>query len=179
LSHNDFDHAGGLVELVAAGKVGTLIVSRFNVAGAVQEAALLSSTTVVEVERGDRLRIGSVRIEVLSPMRRFASENDGSVVLLLTAGLSVLLPGDIESVGQADLPTIRPDVMVVPHHGSATTDLQWLASVVGPVVILSYGPNTYGHPHQDVLAILEESGAIVRSTNAEGDVSFPLARANR
>ncbi len=179
VSHNDVDHAGGLVDLIAAGKVATLIVSRFAAAGPAGEAASASNSEIVEVGRGDRFRVGSVRVEVLSPHRRFASENDGSIVLLLTAGVTLLLPGDIESVGQRELPAVHPDVIVVPHHGSATTDLRWLTSTVGETAILSYGPNRYGHPHPDVLAVLERTGADVRSTVDEGDVSIPLTPTNR
>ena len=100
-------------------------------------------------------------------------------MVLVTSGISVLLPGDIESVGQRELPKIQPDVIVVPHHGSATTDLHWLSSIAGPMAILSFGPNTYGHPHADVLAVLEESRTAIRSTEDEGDVSLPMDRTNR
>jgi competence protein ComEC len=179
VSHNDLDHVGGLVDLVAGGGVDTLIVSRFASRSVIEDAASVSGTDVVAMGGGDRFTVGPVQVEVLSPQRRFASENDGSVVLLLTGELKVLLPGDIESVGQRELPTLRPDVIVVPHHGSATTDLRWLASTVGRTAVLSYGPNNYGHPHPDVLAILEEAAAEVRSTDEEGDVSIPLARVNR
>jgi len=179
VSHNDLDHAGGLVDLIAGGNVATLIVSRFAAAGPTRAAASASNTDIVEVGRGDRFRVGPVRVEVLSPHRRFASENDGSIVLFLTAGVTLLLPGDIEAVGQRELPAVRPDVIVVPHHGSATTDLTWLTSTVGEVAVLSYGPNTYGHPHPDVLAVLEGTRVDVRSTAAEGDVSIPLTPTNR
>jgi competence protein ComEC len=179
LSHNDLDHAGGLVDLIAAGDVGTLFISRFGAAGDVRTAAEVGGVPVVDVERGYRFTLGPVSVEILSPHRRFASDNDGSVVLLLTAGLTMLLPADIEAVGQRELPDVRPDVIVVPHHGSATTDLNWLTTVVGTTAVLSYGPNTYGHPHPDVLAVLQETGAVVRSTGEEGDVSIPLTRVNR
>lgn len=179
VSHNDIDHAGGLVELVASGRAGTLIVSRYGSAGMIEDVALDSRTPVVRVERGDRLMLGPVQVEVLSPHRRFASDNDGSVVVLVSAGLTILLPGDIESVGQRELPFVRPDILVVPHHGSRTTDLDWLASVVGPRAVLSYGPNRYGHPHPDVLAVLDAAGVTVRSTEDEGDITIPLAPTSR
>jgi competence protein ComEC len=179
VSHNDLDHAGGLADLIAGGNVETLVVSRFAVAGPADAAASAANTEIVAVGRGDRFHVGSVRVEVLSPHRRFASENDGSIVLLLAAGVTILLPGDIESVGQRELPAVRPDVIVVPHHGSASTDLKWLASTLGKAAVLSYGPNTYGHPHPDVLAVLEGSGVEVRSTADEGDISIPLTPTNR
>ena len=86
----------------------------------------------------------------------------------------MLLPADIEAVAQRELPPVRPDAMVVPHHGSSTTDLAWLEGALGYTAVLSYGENTYGHPHPDVLAVLEASGATVHHTMLEGDVTIPL-----
>jgi competence protein ComEC len=45
--------------------------------------------------------------------------------------------------------------------------------------VLSFGSNTYGHPHPDVLELLRQQGVEVRSTDEEGDVAIALTRANR
>ena len=86
----------------------------------------------------------------------------------------MLLPGDIGAVAQGELEAVRPDVMLVPHHGSSTTDLDWLERTVGQVAVLSYGENTYGHPHPDVLSALDEARVMVHHTMREGDVTIPL-----
>ncbi len=86
----------------------------------------------------------------------------------------MLLAGDIEAVAQRELPPLRPDVLLVPHHGSATTDLDWLAATVGPLAIISVGPNTYGHPNDEVLDLLDATGARVMTTAADGDIVVPL-----
>ena len=136
--------------------------------------AVRVDTPVVEVEAGVERMLGSFDIDVLAPARRFASDNDGSLVLLVTARRSILLPGDVEAVAQRELPAVRPDVLVVPHHGAATTDLRWLTEVVPEVAVLSYGENRFGHPHADVLAVLDAAGATIRHTHLEGDVVIPL-----
>jgi len=174
VSHDDLDHAGGLVELMDEGRAGQLMVSAFLGASEVVAAARRGGVPVREVMAGDRFSVGSVRVEVLSPSRRYLSDNDGSVVLLVSAAGSVLLPGDIESVAQRDLPLVHPDVLVVPHHGSATTDLRWLRQTIGSVGVMSYGPNRYGHPHLDVVSALAEAGAQVWRTE-EGDVVMDLS----
>jgi competence protein ComEC len=178
VTHGDADHVGGLIDLVSTGGVDAIWVSTFApVEGLLEDlttAASKAGTPVVEVEAGAGLVFGSFDIEVLAPARRFASDNDGSLVLMVSGGRSILLPGDIEAIGQRELPEIHPDVLVVPHHGSATTDLRWLGDLVPELAIVSYGENRFGHPHPDVLAMLDRSGATVRHTHIEGDIVIPL-----
>ena len=176
VSHADDDHAGGLAELIEGGRVGRLVVSAFAEPQELVALAAPAGVRIVRVGAGDRLDVGAIRIEVLSPSRRYESDNNGSVVLLVSSAVSVLLPGDIEAVAQRDLPHVDVDVMVVPHHGSGTTDVGWLADIVGEVAILSYGPNRYGHPHEDIVAALEAEGVQVLRT-PDGDVTVSLASA--
>ncbi|MEZ5176629.1 MAG: ComEC/Rec2 family competence protein [Acidimicrobiia bacterium] len=173
VTHNDNDHAGGLADLVASNSIGTLIVSAYAPDSSLVTAARDAAITVRTVRAGARLAVGATPIRVVAPSRRFASDNDGSIVLMVDTGISVLLPGDIEAVAQHELPPLHPEVMVVPHHGSATTDLDWLADTVGDRAILSYGPNRYGHPHPTVVELLGDLGVTVART-PEGDISILL-----
>lgn len=177
VTHGDSDHIGGLGELLAAMDVGEVWLPAFSMDEALDGLALIASQREIPVRRvagGFRAMIGAFSIDVLGPNRRFLSDNDGSVVLLVTAGRSALLPGDIGAVAQRELPYVRPDVLVVPHHGAATSDLGWLERTDPDLAILSYGPNTYGHPHPDVVGVLSEMGSVVRHTDMEGDIVVPL-----
>ena len=130
---------------------------------------------VVRRRSGPGVSVGRFAISVLGPRRRYASPNDGSIVLWVETGATtLLLPGDIEAVAQRELPALRPDVLLVPHHGSGTTDLDWLADTVGPVAVVSVGENDYGHPVPDVLEVLNDAGARVWITRQAGDVILPL-----
>ncbi len=128
------------------------------------------------VRRGDRGSLGDLRFDVLAPGRRYAAENDGSIVLwVAAAGATALLTGDVEAVAQGELPPLRPAILQVPHHGSATTDLRWLRETVGTVAVISVGPNTFGHPTQTVLDALAGTPARVFLTQRDGDVVIPLS----
>ena len=96
------------------------------------------------------------------------------MVIKIPGPTSVLLPGDIGAVAQRELGAIDADVVMVPHHGAATTDLGWLAGSAGRVAVISVGPNTYGHPAPEVVAVLEETGAVVLTTQESGDIVIPL-----
>ena len=126
---------------------------------------------------GWEAEIGAFRLEVLGPVRRYASPNDGSLVLRVTAGgVIVLLPGDVEAIAQADLGPLPADVLKVPHQGAATSDPEWLAASAAGVAVVSVGPNDFGHPAPEVVAILERAGVVIRRTDLEGDVVIGLGR---
>jgi competence protein ComEC len=179
-THGDADHVGGLAEVVDSFEVGTLWVSAHagptGLLTTVLDAASDRSVPVVEVEKGVRARLGGITLEVVSPSRRFASDNDGSIVIMASAARSVLLAGDIEAIGQRELQKLHPDIMVVPHHGSASTDARWLKNVAGEMAIVSYGSNTYGHPDPEIIATLVEAGSEVLETFIEGDITISLSK---
>ena len=106
-----------------------------------------------------------------------STANEASVVLLVeVAGLRLLLTGDVEPEGQAELarrlPGLHVDVLKMPHHGSAHQDEPWLASLGASVVLVSVGAdNDYGHPAASALRPLSDAGAQVYRTDEHGDLA--------
>jgi competence protein ComEC len=86
----------------------------------------------------------------------------------------MLLTGDIEEVGQTNLPELRVDVLKVPHHGAGTTDPDWLVSTGAEEAVISVGANDFGHPVPWVIEVLEVSGAVVNRTDLEGTIVLDL-----
>src|SRR5690606_5523724 len=80
---------------------------------------------------GQVVVVGDLRVEVLAPVRRYASPNDQSIVLRLSVpdGPRLLLTGDIETHAQADLGEPEAEILKVPHQGGATSDPDWLRAV--------------------------------------------------
>jgi competence protein ComEC len=180
VTHGDADHVGGIGEVVGAFDVGALWVNAHagssDLLQGVIDTALKRQIPIVEVEAGTHAALGEINVEVVSPSRKFSSDNDGSVVILATAGRSVLIPGDIEAIGQAELPELHPNILIVPHHGSSSTDIHWLASVIGDTAVVSYGTNTYGHPHPDIMSALDAAQTEIFETFIDGDVSVDLSK---
>jgi competence protein ComEC len=120
---------------------------------------------------GSHATVGGLDLEVLGPLRRYASPNDQSIVLRVETGsYTVLFSGDIEVIAQQELAGVRADVLKVPHQGAATSDADWLAAVGARIASISVGPNTFGHPADWVIDVLEDSGAVVMRTDRDGDV---------
>jgi competence protein ComEC len=135
---------------------------------------------------GEVRRVGSLTWQVVGPTGRFATgdaasegspANNASVALLVeTAGVRLLLTGDMEPEAQEAmrraLPGLRVDVLKVPHHGSRYQDPAFLTGLGARVAVVSVGEdNTYGHPSPDTVGLLEEAGVLVRRTDESGDVA--------
>jgi competence protein ComEC len=178
-SHGDADHVGGLDGVFDRYEIGRLWVPAHQPSSELLHDVVASAgrhaVAVDEVAAGLHAQLGEFELEVFGPQRRYAEANDGSIVLLVQArGVAVLLPGDIGRVAQAEMPSLRPDVLLVPHHGADTTDLEWLRRTAGDLAVISVGLNSYGHPDPDVVDTLRAVPAVVRMTRREGDIVVPL-----
>jgi competence protein ComEC len=92
----------------------------------------------------------------------------------MAGSTTVLMTGDIEVAAQADLGARTADILKVPHHGGATSNLLWLAAVEPRAAVVSVGANLYGHPDSRVVEVLESLGTVVVRTDQAGDVIIPL-----
>ena len=175
LTHVHADHATGLLGVAETMAVGTVWADTSpHSSSAASE--FLALTPVDTPQVGDQYQLGSLVIEVIGPLRKYASPNDQSLVVKVTGqSRSMLLTGDIETVAQDELTDIRADVLKVPHQGAATSNPEWLASVGADLAVVSVGPNQFGHPADWVLAELETAGAQVVRTDEAGDVVVPLS----
>ncbi|MGH1562463.1 ComEC/Rec2 family competence protein [Mumia sp. DW29H23] len=185
VTHAHADHVDGLAGVVRRRSVAWVGVgpSRPDLAG------LPVRTLAV----GDRWRVGEVSLTVLGPVGAQGAvagsvpaeseapgeeaANDASVVLLVeTAGVRILLTGDVEPPAQRALaaayPGLTVDVLKVPHHGSAHQEPAWLTGLGARWATVSAGEgNTYGHPAAETLALLRAAGTTVLRTDPGQDVA--------
>jgi competence protein ComEC len=169
VSHADNDHAGGAAAVVAA----------------FPNVDVLKGPDVVSLagrvcSRGEQWEWDGVRFAILHPGSDFAARgNDSSCVLKVEAGASSLLvTGDIERRGESAVLTeaIAADVVVVPHHGSATSSSPSFVAAVGAThAIVSAGyANRWGFPRPEVRERWQLSGAAMTVTGDSGAVSVAL-----
>jgi competence protein ComEC len=128
-----------------------------------------------------------VHFEVLHPpAHQYAHAGQGDnnrscVIRLNTARFSALLTGDIERLGEMNLierNVLRPtDILVVAHHGSASSSTpEFLAALQPRWVLIPVGHrNRYGHPHPEVLARFRAlSGVTLARTDRDGSLTLRL-----
>jgi competence protein ComEC len=186
VTHAEADHEGGAAAVLAAVPVGLVLDGRDGNPSALgdQFAAVARSRGVrlVAAHAGQDLRVGSLRLRVVSPQaeppERHAGgrTNDRAVVLdVRAAGRRVLLPADVESDVLSALPLAPVDVLKVSHHGSVDEGLPGLLERLRPRVAgIEVGRhNTYGHPAAPTLDALGSVPVVVR-TDRDGAVRVDL-----
>lgn len=176
VSHGDNDHAGGLVGLVQSMDIGTVISNHVS-------PSEISDSTLWTCHNDRKWQMGEVTAQVLWPaisnIEQYSSNNQSCVILLEWQGYSVLMAGDIESevemalLASGVLPD-RVDVLVAPHHGSATSSSMAFLKAVNPKhVIYSAGyRNRYRHPAKRVIKRYEIIGAEQWHTGTHGALTF-------
>jgi competence protein ComEC len=183
-SHPHADHVVGLPAVLARFPVGLLLEpgcpDDSPDGAALDEAAAAERLRVRHARAGDVLRVGDVRLEILSPDRCWSgtesdTNNDAIVVRASLGEDSVLFATEPEEPAQQvlldDGEDLRADVLKVPHHGAATSIEPFFEAVDADVAVVSVGPNTYGHPVPEVLDWIRATGAEVVRTDQAGTVT--------
>lgn len=171
LSNQDDDHAGGAAAVLRAFP-GTPVVNG------------IEADPAPRCERGASWDWDGVHFAFLHPPRYFPDlGNESSCVLRIQSAQGVaLLTGDIGSTVEArllreDAAALRADVIMVPHHGShSSSSPELVAASHARVALLSRGAgNRYGHPHPEIRARWQQSGARLIDSAATGFVSLRLS----
>ena len=186
-SHGHSDHAGGLSALADCFPPCPVYVScawaRDGLDEAVEAAwqkAMDAGWPAAFLTAGDELALSETAVlRVWYPDGDAAAGiNENSLVCSVECGRSAaLFTGDLPAAREL---TALPDctVLKVPHHGSrASTGPLMLAQVTPDIAVISVGPNSFGHPAQEVLDRLagvavyrtDICGAITVTMTAEGE----------
>ena len=186
-THPDKDHIGGLPEVISRYKVGMFIEpgveSENSIDDELQKRVQSKNIPTLLARRGMVVNFGDgAKLRILFPTQGVSNwePNRASIVAKLVYGdKSFLLTGDSPIVIENVLlkygtSTLDSDVLKAGHHGSRTSTSLPFATAVSPdyVVISAGKDNTYGHPHKEVLDILEKIGSQVFSTAELGTMKF-------
>ena len=191
LSHPESDHMGGLIHILRYFTVGELLTSPHKGKGELWELFCETATHTGTLKRCFTAQslpmfVEGVHVSCLHPSAPHTcftgrgAANNNSLVLMLSYGHHrFLLTGDImekaesrlvEQAGQA----LRADVIVVPHHGSATSSTSKFIDHVRPsiAVVSVGGSNRYGLPNKQVLSRYSKTGCALYRTDRHGAVTI-------
>jgi competence protein ComEC len=188
ITHFHADHVAGLIGVLQHRSVGQIWVSPLLPAGTLdaelRRQAMQRRIPLSAPLPGTRAGIGQAELEVLGPVSHVAvdqdessRQNDSSLVIMVnTAGVRVLLTGDVEPAGQqAILSTgvdLHADVLKIPHHGSAQQEPAFIAASRARLAIASAGiDNDYGHPAPRTVQLVRSLGMTLLRTDRNGSIA--------
>ncbi|HEY0846305.1 MAG TPA: DNA internalization-related competence protein ComEC/Rec2 [Noviherbaspirillum sp.] len=184
VSHSDVDHSGGalsILEEIAVDRVSSSLPEAHPI--------VARSARHQRCEAGQEWAWDDIRFEMLHPAPASYEStkwkpNARSCTLKITIGTqSILLPGDIEAVQEAELVEIAPDqlrstVLLAPHHGSGTSSTAPFLDAVQPeLAIFQVGyRNRYRHPKAEVFERYGRKGIQRVRTDESGAVEMRFGK---
>ena len=187
LSHPHSDHIGAAISIlnsVECGTVFTTYFSEFNIPTSslyenLIDAIYSNGVELVTVDAGDEFTFGDLGIEIIAPMVESDDYNDMSIVFIASyLETRCLFTGDTTKeveyqMLEADV-ELDCDLIKIAHHGSTTSNTYEFINAVSPeIAIISCGKdNSYGHPHKEVVALLEEYEILYYRTDQKGTIVY-------
>lgn len=181
LTHYDYDHAGGVAQLLHTVPTETVLLPPGGEDEALHteivEAAEEAGTEIVYLEEDLSLLFGTGTLQVFEPVGS-SSDNEASVSFLFSFGdYDALITGDMGTASETrlvrrhDLQDV--ELLVAGHHGSANSTGEELLQALQPeTVLISVGENHYGHPKEETLERILEVGAKIYRTDQCGTITI-------
>lgn len=192
VSHTDKDHISGLQELLEAGyPVKNLVLSECAAQDETYEALLSlaenAGTSILFMGYLDTLRLGGANLTCVFPYEHFTTDdkNAASLVLYYEDGIfDGLFTGDIGAeqekwIAENSGKWLGKNELVfykAAHHGSKYSNSSALLQAIKPqTAVISCGSNNrYGHPHEEAIERIEDTGAALFYTMNKGQVKIRI-----
>ena len=183
-THPHEDHIGGLDAVINNFDIGDIYMPEVAATTKTFEDVLTAienkNLTVTSPEPGSNFILGDATATILAPNSQdYKDTNNHSIIIRLVYGsTSFLFTGDAEALSESEVIErgypVQSNVLKVGHHGSDTsTSPDFLQAVSPQYAVISAGAgNSYGHPHQETLDILEAAGIQVFRTDLNGTIDF-------
>ena len=184
VSHYDEDHMSGVIGVLRAFKVESLLLPEGEGEGelfsSLARAAIASGCVVLHPSTGQSFTLGESVVEIVGPVRTdYPTDNDRSLSFRFGYGpFHFLICGDAETASETDMvqsgEDLSADVYVANHHGSDTSSSDLFLDAVSPAyAVISCGQdNTYGHPAAATMERLQNRNIAMFRTDKQGTIRF-------
>nr|WP_283243632.1 DNA internalization-related competence protein ComEC/Rec2 [Feifania hominis] len=186
LTHFHKDHANGLDEMIELYRIPVVYLPYLAPGNSYYEDIAASAQAV-----GCELRVveqdmsvtlwDDLVLTIYADQIDRDDENSGLVILADYHDSEILITGDAEQGDERALvdlgAALDADVIKVGHHGSNTSSTaEFLMEVTPSIALISVGPdNSYGHPHEEVLARYGRFADALYRTDEQGDITLMTA----
>lgn len=198
-THPEQDHFGGLIEVFEKYKVKNILKNSLNIGSeeyrALSNRINSGSTNVYAPTQISKINIGLIHFDIVWPTKEYFFENttvindensaqiyetngnlnDFSIVLkMVYKNHKALFTGDIGPAVISDVIMTNKleqvEYIKVPHHGSRNGLTEDLLKILKPkIAAIGVGKNQWGHPHKEVLDLLEKYNVQVFRTDQDGN----------
>ena len=180
-SHYDSDHLAGLIGCFNTFEIKNVIGSNYkhdsNLYESFMDAVKEEGLKIQYPEVGTTYSFGEAVITILAPEEIGSDSNANSVVIKLTYGESdFIFTGDADYGSEREMVAsginLDCEVLSLAHHGSSTGNSSLFLEKTNPeVAVISCGKgNNYGHPHVEVVELLEAMEVDVFRSDVQGTV---------
>ena len=180
-THPHSDHIGGMSTVLQSFAIGDMYMP--GQAHTSQTFENLVDTIAQEGTTLHKAKAGvnvldddKIKMDILAPFNdEYSNLNNCSAIVRVKYGNTVaIFTGDAETQIESQILNsgIDADILKVGHHGSDTASSESFISAVSPkTAVISCGKyNSYGHPHNEILARLDNAGADIYRTDEVGTV---------
>jgi len=192
ITHAQSDHMGGMMRLLdQMNSVKELWladvpdVKHHPFIQRIIQRVRLQGGRVRWLKQGDVIGFDGAKVNVLWPPVGVHPPNPNNASLVLSLqlknGVRLLLPGDIEAKAETGMVAHgmqSQDIMLMPHHGSATSStMAFVRTAMPKVVIAQTGyANRYGFPKRRVVQRYEQAGTRIWDTSKGAVIVTPKNR---
>lgn len=176
-THAHEDHIGGLDNILKNFEVGVLYMPTNEYDSAtyrdVVNAADSQNVENIAPELGHVFYVGDAKCEIMGIDNEDEDPNINSIIIEMTYGKNkFLFTGDAEIENEERRLWNDIDVLKVAHHGSRTSSSEDFMEQVRPeIALISVGTdNSYGHPHKEVMELLESYDMDIYRTDTQGTI---------
>ena len=187
VSHMHTDHINGIEKLLANYKVKFVVYAKppeedenYTI---FKEWLNATNTNSIIVDKGDKLNLKKIKIEILLPNKGYIKTKDmlntnSLVCKICCKHTNLLYMGDATKEAEEELlkgNIGKIDILKVGHHGSKTaSSLEFIQNISAKYAIISSKRKYYGHPHESVLEILNQNNVSTYTTETNGAIKFYL-----
>lgn len=184
LTHLHKDHCNGVETLMELVHIDMLIIQRdYDDADGMLDGILRSAerhgTKVVYLFKDTAFTCGNIKGELYAPGTAGDINERCITAKLSLESYDMIVTADVSSAAEDELAEKHDfsdtELLIVGHHGSKySSSKHFLDAVSGDTAIISVGYNTYGHPTDEVLERLADSGYNVYRTDTDGTVEIRI-----
>lgn len=184
-THAHEDHIGGMTKVFDNYKVESFYMPKTNHTTKTFENMLKAvnkqGLKVTTLKGGMNIDLGAgANFNVYSPNADSYEElNDYSPIMKLNYGdSSFMFTGDAEVLAEKEVlqkypKELKADVLKLGHHGSTTSSSEEFIKAINPKYgVISCGvDNSYGHPHKEILSLMNKYNIKIYRTDKQGQIT--------